>query len=103
MGADKICAFGVHVRHRVAIHGFALNATTPVEAFAAIVPCGLSTGGVTSIARLCGRAPALPELARATAEAFERVFGLPLRPSGAAHDQESVVLPVANPNARSIE
>jgi lipoyl(octanoyl) transferase len=80
VGADKICAFGVHVRHRVAIHGFALNATTPAEAFAPIVPCGLSTGGVTSIARLTGGAPALEELASATAEAFGRAFGLPLQP-----------------------
>jgi len=79
VGADKICAFGVHVRHRVAIHGFALNATTPAEDFAPIVPCGLSTGGVTSIARLAGRAPELPELARATAEAFGRAAGLTLR------------------------
>jgi lipoyl(octanoyl) transferase len=81
VGDDKICAFGVHVRHRVAIHGFALNATTPAEAFTTIVPCGLSTGGVTSIERLRGRAPALEELARSTAEAFARSFGLPLRSS----------------------
>jgi lipoyl(octanoyl) transferase len=78
VGADKICAFGVHVRHRVAIHGFALNSTTPTEAFAPIVPCGLSTGGVTSIARLAGGAPALEELARATAAAFARASGLHL-------------------------
>jgi lipoyl(octanoyl) transferase len=81
VGEDKICAFGVHVRHRVAIHGFALNATTPAEAFAPIVPCGLSTGGVTSIARQRGDAPALPELARTTADAFARSFQLPLRPA----------------------
>lgn len=80
VGEDKICAFGVHVRHRVAIHGFALNATTPAEAFAPIVPCGLSTGGVTSIARLTGRSPTLEELARATAVALGRSFGLPIRP-----------------------
>ena len=103
VGADKVCAFGLHVRHRVAIHGFALNATTPAEAFAAIVPCGLSTGGVTSIARLRGHAPALGELARATAEAFERAFGLALGPVGSNFDPESFVLPVANSNVRSIE
>jgi lipoyl(octanoyl) transferase len=103
VGADKICAFGVHVRHRVAIHGFALNVTTPAEAFAPIVPCGLTTGGVTSIARLQGRAPALGELAHATAEAFERSFGLMFRPAGSNFDPESFVLPVANPNERSIE
>jgi lipoate-protein ligase B len=86
VGEDKICAFGVHVRHRVAIHGFALNATTPAEAFAPIVPCGLSTGGVTSIARLRGCAPALEELARTTAEAFARTFQLPLQPAIADFD-----------------
>jgi lipoyl(octanoyl) transferase len=83
---DKICAFGVHVRHRVAIHGFALNATTPAEAFAPIVPCGLSTGGVTSIERLRGSAPPLEALARSAAEAFARTFGLPLRPSSEHFD-----------------
>jgi lipoyl(octanoyl) transferase len=79
VGEEKVCAFGVHVRHRVAIHGFALNATTPPDAFSAIVPCGLSTGGVTSIARLRGRAPALEELAGAAARAVERSFGVELR------------------------
>jgi lipoate-protein ligase B len=78
VGDDKICAFGVHVRHRVAVHGFALNASTPVEAFSPIVPCGLREAGVTSIARLCGRAPALEELARVTVRAFERSFGVAL-------------------------
>jgi lipoyl(octanoyl) transferase len=87
VGEDKICAFGVHVRHRVAIHGFALNATTPAEAFAPIVPCGLSTGGVTSIARLRGSAPALEALAHTTAEALARSFGLPLRPAVADFDR----------------
>ena len=87
VGDDKICAFGVHVRHRVAIHGFALNATTPGEAFAPIVPCGLPEGGVTSIARLRGSAPALEELAGATAVALGRSFGLPLRPEVATFDQ----------------
>jgi lipoyl(octanoyl) transferase len=86
VGDDKICAFGVHVRHRVAIHGFALNATTPAEAFAPIVPCGLSAAGVTSIARLRGRAPGLEELAKATAEAFGRSFGLPLQPGAPDFD-----------------
>jgi lipoate-protein ligase B len=46
----KLCAFGVHVHRRVAIHGLALNVTTPLEAFAAIVPCGLAGVPVTSLA-----------------------------------------------------
>jgi lipoyl(octanoyl) transferase len=100
VGEEKICAFGVHVSHRVAIHGFALNAATPLEAFEAIVPCGLRDSGVTSIERLTGRAPALADLARVTAAAFVRTFGLPLAPGDGP---ETSVLPVANSNARSIE
>lgn len=82
VGGDKICAFGIHVRHRVAIHGFALNVTTTADDFAIVVPCGLADAGVTSIAALCGpaRAPALPALASATAAAFARVFERELGP-----------------------
>jgi lipoyl(octanoyl) transferase len=78
VNAEKICAFGVHVRHRVAMHGFALNVSTPLEAFSAIVPCGLRSSGVTSIARLRGSAPPLPDLAAATASAFATAFRSPL-------------------------
>jgi lipoyl(octanoyl) transferase len=81
VGGDKICAFGVHVRHRVAIHGFALNASTPADAFASIVPCGLGDAGVTSIERIVGRAPPLAQLARDTATALSASFGLELRAS----------------------
>jgi lipoyl(octanoyl) transferase len=104
VGPDKICAFGIHVAHRVAIHGFALNVTTPAEAFSPIVPCGLADAGVTSIARLGVLPPALPELAVETARAFERAFGLELETSAAEiFDIGSPVLPVANRNPRSIE
>jgi lipoyl(octanoyl) transferase len=79
VGEDKICAFGVHVHRRVTIHGFALNATTPPEAFSTIVPCGLAGARVTSIAELRDRVPSLPELASATAAAFAEAFALDLR------------------------
>jgi lipoate-protein ligase B len=84
VGDDKICAVGVHVRHRVAIHGFTLNATTPASAFATIVPCGLRGSGVTSIAQLTDRTFELPALAAATARAFERCFGLTFESSPAS-------------------
>jgi lipoyl(octanoyl) transferase len=79
VGPDKICAFGVHVRHRVAIHGFALNVSTPPDAFAPIVPCGLSDAGVTSIERLRGHAPSVAALAIETARALSASYDLPLR------------------------
>jgi lipoate-protein ligase B len=53
----KICAFGIHIRHRVAIHGLALNVHTDLRAFDAIVPCGLSGVAITSIERAIRREP----------------------------------------------
>jgi lipoyl(octanoyl) transferase len=75
----KICAFGVHVRRRVAIHGFALNVTTNLDAFGLIVPCGLSGTAVTSIAALGGDAGATPVLATLAARAADvlgRAYGV---------------------------
>jgi lipoyl(octanoyl) transferase len=73
----KICAFGVHVRHRVTIHGFALNVTTALDAFDLIVPCGLRGAAVTSIGALAGGAPAVEALAPRAAAALGDAFGVP--------------------------
>jgi lipoyl(octanoyl) transferase len=78
IGSDKICAFGVEVRRRVTLHGFALNASVELAGFDHIVPCGLPGAGVTSIARLCGCAPPLPALAADVAAACGRAFGVEL-------------------------
>ncbi len=78
VGSDKICAVGVHVRRRVAMHGFALNVNNDLAAFQTIVPCGLRQAGVTSIAALLGHACDLPELAERLSRAFERSFGMDL-------------------------
>jgi lipoyl(octanoyl) transferase len=71
----KICAFGVHVRRRVAMHGFALNVTTALDAFDLIVPCGLRGAAVTSIAARTGIAPPIDELAPRAATALADAFG----------------------------
>jgi len=76
VGNEKICAVGVHVRRGVAIHGFALNASVDLASFRAIVPCGLASAGVASIASLCGRTPSLAELAERVADACARAFAL---------------------------
>jgi lipoate-protein ligase B len=49
VGPAKLCAFGIHVRHRIAVHGLALNVSPDLSAFAAIVPCGMPGALVTSI------------------------------------------------------
>jgi lipoyl(octanoyl) transferase len=76
--AAKICAFGVHVRRRVAIHGFALNVTTDLDAFGLIVPCGMTGAAVTSIAAVRARAgtPALATLAARAADVLGRAYGV---------------------------
>jgi lipoyl(octanoyl) transferase len=75
VGDRKIGAFGVHVRRRVAVHGFALNGDVDLGAFDAIVPCGLRGAGVTSVERLRGASPPLPELAALVAAAFQQSYG----------------------------
>ena len=80
VGASKICAFGVQVRHGISIHGLALNVSTDLQAFSAIVPCGLPEATVTSVAQLCdGRAPALAVLSGQLARELGSVFGLDAR------------------------
>ncbi len=95
VGASKICAFGVQVRHGVSIHGLALNVTTDLRAFSAIVPCGMPGAAVTSVAQLRdGRAPPLPALAAHLAQALAAVFGLDVsevRP----HDLQTAFTPPA--------
>lgn len=51
-GAErKICAFGIRCTRWVTMHGWALNLTTDLSHFDAIVPCGIRERGVTSLAR----------------------------------------------------
>jgi lipoyl(octanoyl) transferase len=76
VGADKICAVGVHVRRRVSMHGFSLNVDTDLTAFSSIVPCGLHDAGVTSMAKLLGTSFGLEIVAGRLSQAFERSFGI---------------------------
>lgn len=72
----KICAIGVRVSRAVTLHGFALNCTTDLSWYNAIVPCGLSDRGVTSLSQVAGRhvspADALPRVVRRFEEVFDR-------------------------------
>jgi lipoyl(octanoyl) transferase len=51
VGNNKIGSIGIRVRHGVAFHGLAFNATLDFEHFSWIQPCGLAGVGVTSVAR----------------------------------------------------
>lgn len=78
VGDAKICAFGVHVQQRVAIHGFALNVAPDLAAFDLIVPCGIAGVRTTSMEKLGLAPPPLPELAARVAVRLAAEFCLPL-------------------------
>ncbi len=69
IGPDKVCAIGLHVRRGVTMHGFALNLDPDLSGFSSIVPCGITDGGVTSVARVLGSAPSPERAAAAVGEA----------------------------------
>ncbi len=53
--ARKVAAVGIRVSRSTTLHGFALNCDCDLAAFAAIVPCGISDAGVTSLTAELGR------------------------------------------------
>jgi lipoyl(octanoyl) transferase len=80
VGDRKICAVGASVKRRldgefVTAHGLALNVTTNLDHFSAIIPCGITDRGVTSVAAELGSEVSFPEwedrLRRAFADVFE--------------------------------
>jgi len=66
----------VHLSRWVTSHGFALNVNTDLRYFEWIVPCGLRDKGVTSLAKLLGRAVEMEEVAVRVMEHFGEVFGV---------------------------
>ena len=85
----KIAAVGVRVRGGVSSHGLALNVSTDLTWFDAIVPCGLANAAVTSLARLLGSPPTVEEVEGVFAAAFEQVFDLELVEVGEAGLREA--------------
>jgi lipoyl(octanoyl) transferase len=53
--ARKIGAVGIRVSRATTLHGFALNCDCDLAAYSAIVPCGISDAGVTSLTAELGR------------------------------------------------
>ena len=78
VGADKLGAIGVRISRWITSHGFAFNVMTDLDYFRLIVPCGISSGGVTSVSRAAGRPVGMAEASAAIVARFCEVFGCEL-------------------------
>ena len=54
-GEAKIGAIGIRVAEGVTMHGFALNCSNSLDAYAGIIACGIRDAGVTTISEVLGR------------------------------------------------
>ena len=70
----KIAALGIHISRGVTSHGFALNVNTDLDYFDLIIPCGITSKPVTSMARELGQELAVQEVAHSISRNFGTVF-----------------------------
>ena len=70
----KIAALGVHISRAVTSHGVALNVNNDLSFFDLIVPCGIVSKPVTSMARELGRKIPMEDVAHSLARHFGSVF-----------------------------
>jgi lipoyl(octanoyl) transferase len=74
VGADKLGAIGVRISRWITSHGFAFNVSTDLDYFNLIVPCGIASGGVTSLERALGRPVSRDQAELALVRHFGEVF-----------------------------
>jgi lipoyl(octanoyl) transferase len=71
----KVASIGVHVNRGVTTHGFAINVNNDLEPFEWVVPCGIESCRMTSLAHELGVEPDLAAFASAVADRFGDAYG----------------------------
>jgi lipoyl(octanoyl) transferase len=83
----KVAAIGVRVSRATTLHGFALNCDCDLDAYTAIVPCGISDAAVTSLSAELGRRVTVDDVraavATAVCDALDGHLALSWQPPGA--------------------
>ena len=80
VGDSKIASIGIHVRHWITMHGFALNVATDLSHFSYINPCGLDSDVMTSLAEQLGTGLDMEEVSSQVSQHFAREFDCQLQP-----------------------
>ena len=70
----KIAAIGVHVSRSVTSHGFALNVDTDLRYFNLIIPCGIASKPVTSMAKVLSKSMDMAKVTNSVVRHFGDVF-----------------------------
>jgi lipoyl(octanoyl) transferase len=86
----KLGAIGVKLSRWVTMHGFAFNVSTDLAGFGLIVPCGITSYGVTSLEGLGRPVPAVEDVADESVGCFARVFEAEGRMAGQAETRALV-------------
>jgi lipoyl(octanoyl) transferase len=74
-GRRKLAAIGIRVARGVTMHGFALNCDCDLAAYDAIVACGITDAGVTSLTQETGRRITVSDVLPIVERELRRVLG----------------------------